>query len=132
MSFDHPYLSWWPIPFPFGYSRVPVIAPYWVDFDFRNDFPDSRVYYKIYERSNGSLLQRAVFHEFDRRSHQEINSAERRIRHESSFSAKWMVVITWKLAIPYDWNYFPIFGVRKQFCIVWDLAGHIGGPLEGV
>ena len=103
VSFGRPYLSWWPIPFPFGYSKVPIIAPCWVDFDFRNNLPDSRVYYKSYDRSNNSLLQQAVFQEFDRR----LQEFDRRIQ----FRAEWMIVITWKLAVPY----FTFSGVRKQF-----------------
>lgn len=94
VSFGRPYLSWWPIPFPFGYSRVPVIAPFWADFDFRNIIPaTSRVYYNAYDRRSSSILHQAILEEFELRMP------------GSDFMAEWMAVITWEDAVPYHWRY---------------------------
>lgn len=96
MSFDQQYLSWWPIPFPYGRSRIPVIAPFWADFDYRNEMPGSRVFYQVYDRKKNSPLLRetAVLDEFSVRA---------------NFRAEWMLVVTWKDAVPWPYWYYRYF-----------------------
>lgn len=98
MSFGQQYLSWWPVPFPYGRSRIPVVAPFWADFDFRNEMPNSRVLYHVYERKrSSSLLETAVLDEFNTRLS------------NSSFEAQWMLVVTWKDAVPWPYYYYRYF-----------------------
>ena len=94
VSFNQQYLSWWPVPFPFGRSRIPVIAPFWADFDYRNNVQDSRIFYNAYDRSASSMLGRAIMEEFDERMGSEGGS---------DFVADWMAVVTWNEAILYPW-----------------------------
>ena len=96
MSFNQQYLSWWPVPFPFGRSDIPVIAPFWADFDYRNNVQDSRIFYNAYDRSTSSMLSRAIMEEFDERMASEGRS---------DFVAEWMAVVTWNEATPYPWGY---------------------------
>ena len=88
-----PYLSWWPVPFPYGRSRVPVIAPFWADFDFRNNVPTSTIYYNVYDRPSPNIFSRDIFRDFNAR----VDS--------NNFEAEWLLVVTWTDAIPYPWRY---------------------------
>ena len=96
VSLDQEYSSWWPVPFPYGRSRVPVLAPLWMDFDFRGSLLTSRIYHNVYDMTDGeTLLERAVLDEFDDRLA------------DSGFQAMWLMVVTWRDATPYFWSSRP-------------------------
>lgn len=103
VSFNQAYLSWRPIPFPFGRNRQPIIAPFWADFDFRSSFntESNRVFYHVYERqsSNISSLERAVLDAFSARISDEAGG---------DFRAEWLMVVTWSDAVlyPYWWRLY--------------------------
>ena len=80
-----------PIPFPYGRSRIPVIAPLWMDFDFRNTVPGSAVFYNTYQDEGIPSLGNAILDEFKRR----LN--------DSNFEIKWVAVFTWNEATPYPY-----------------------------
>ena len=108
VSFGWPYLSWWPIPFPFGYSTIPVIAPYWTDFDYRvRGSPSSRIFYQVYttatnSTSSSSRLKDAIFESLRNR----ISSSDTMaVGRSLNFEAEWVAVITWNDAVPYYWRY---------------------------
>ena len=88
MTFHRPLLSSSPTPFPFGTSRLPAVAPLWMDLDFRD--PTSRVFHRIYDNSGSPSLGEAV-----------LNKYNRRLPPESSFRAEWVGVFTWSDVVPY-------------------------------
>ena len=92
VSFTRPYRAWWATPIPFGRYPTPIIAPYWSDIDFRNNLPDSGVYYRIYEVEANDRRTVNVLREFNTRlaNYAGIN-----------FDAEWLMVVTWKDATPY-------------------------------
>jgi len=107
VSFGWPYLSWWPVPFPFGDSFIPVIAPYWADFDFRGtNISSSRIFYQIFyqvytrESENNRSSPRvgdAVFDSFRQRLLSSSTAAFNKI---VDFEPEWIVVIiTWNEAL---------------------------------
>ena len=86
MTFNRQQLiSWAPIPFPYGRSRLPAIAPLWINFDFRN--PMSEFFYNAYENDGSPSLGKAILNKFNRRV--------------PGFQARWVAVITWIDAVPY-------------------------------
>ena len=98
ISFDQQYLSWWPIPFPYGRSRIPVLAPFWADFDYRNNLPFSSVCYRAYQRKGSpSPFEQAFLDEVDAR----LSDPE--------FRVEWMLVVTWKDAVPYPYYYWQYY-----------------------
>ena len=98
-TFSAPYLSWWAIPFPYGFRQVPVIAPYWADIDFRNSIPGSGLYHRVYTSSDGegSLRTMSLLNEFSRRLQQYSTV---------NFDPGWMAVVTWNLASTYYRKYY--------------------------
>jgi hypothetical protein len=80
-------LSSTPTPFPYGTSRLPAIAPLWMNFDLRN--PASRVYHSAYDSSGSPSLGEAVLNKFNLRLP------------DPDFRAEWVAVITWSSVIPY-------------------------------
>ena len=103
LSFNSPYLSWWPIPFPYGRSLVPIIAPYWTDLDFRNDNTESsKIYYQTYSSEDNGLQSF--------RSEVLLDMFNDRLRSYAGeavdFEPDWMTVITWNKATPYYWRYY--------------------------
>ena len=98
-TFSAPYLSWWAIPFPYGFRQVPVIAPYGADIDFRNSIPGSGLYHRVYTSSDGegSLRTMSLLNEFSRRLQQYSTV---------NFDPEWMAVVTWNLASTYYRKYY--------------------------
>ena len=96
ITLGQPFYPWWPIPFPYGMSRTAVIAPYWTDFDFRNNLINSGVYYHFYDvrRVPYQRRTRKVMDEFVR----QLNNYSRSI---NDFEPRWLLVVTWKYASPY-------------------------------
>ena len=91
MTFHRRYLlSSSPIPFPYGTSRLPIIAVLWIDFDFRS--PTSRVFHRIYDNSGSPSLGEAVLNKFNRRLP------------GGNFRAEWVAVFTWSGAVPYPYH----------------------------
>ena len=73
------------------------MAPFWADFDFRDPNPTSRVYYQVYGRkARSSVLEVAVLDELSARV-------------GSDFEAQWMLVVTWRDAIPWPYWYWRYF-----------------------
>ena len=99
MSFNDPYLSCWPIPFPYGRFLVPIIAPYWTDLDFRNNNPNSRIYYNTYNTNGDNERATLLLDMFSERLQGYVGASV-------SFQPEWMAVITWNQATPYYWRYY--------------------------
>ena len=88
MNFHRPLLSSSPTPFPYGNSRLPAVAPLWMDLDLRD--PASRVFHRIYDNSGSPSLGEAVLNKFNRR-----------LAPGSNFQAEWVGVFTWSDVVPY-------------------------------
>lgn len=100
VSFNSPYLSWWPIPFPYGRTFVPIIAPYWTDLDFRNrNFDSSKIYYQTYSNENVGNRAEIMLDMFTDRLRSYVDE-------DVDFVPEWMTVITWNEATPYYWRYY--------------------------
>ena len=97
ISFSSPYRAWWATPIPFGRYRTPIIAPYWSDIDFRNDLPNSGLYYRVYRRDDVNSTRRTelVLQEFSDRLSVYSNSSG------VDFEPEWLLVVTWKDATPW-------------------------------
>ena len=98
ISFDQPYVSPTPRPFPNDTATVPILAPYWADFDFsdsRSLILGSRLFSNVYDRN-----QRVVF---DRRKNALLQEFTQRLATYSGihFVPQWMTVISWSNAIPH-------------------------------
>ena len=63
--------------------------------DFRNNLPNSGVYYRIYERGVNSRRTMNVLQEFQTRVVKYTGDAS------IEFDAEWLMVVTWKDATPY-------------------------------
>ena len=91
VSFSEPLLNWQPIPFPYGKNLVPVLTPYWTDFDFRQN--GSAVYHGSYSWLDGMRAQAM------------LNLTSRRVESLSplaaGFQGHWMTIVTWATAVPY-------------------------------
>ena len=81
VSFDRKLKTFSPSFFP-GHAHVSVVAPFWADVD--TEHSGGQVFYQIYDDPQNSYIERATE---DVRGHggQEY----------SSFSAKWVLVVTW-------------------------------------
>ena len=102
VSFNRPFISWYPIPFPYGPRQVPIIAPYWTDFDFRKSLgSNSAVYYHVYEKDTNIYANRAmeILMTFTARLDTYSNSVA------SDFYPDWMLVVTWYNSTPYYGRY---------------------------
>lgn len=97
VTLNRRFYPWWPIPFPYGISLTAIIAPYWIDLDFRNNLLDSGVYYHFYDVRRVPYRRRAeeVMYEFERR----LDSYSG--QNVTSFDPRWLLVVTWKDASPY-------------------------------
>ena len=82
MSFEKPQFNWYPAPFPFGESRIPIIAPYWTDLDLTQ----SSVYYNTYHRITDGQRGETL-----------LSLVSQRVSEYASedFSGQWMLVGTW-------------------------------------
>ena len=95
VSLNQSLLNWQPIPFPYGTRQVPILAPYWTDFDFRAISPeltDNKVYYHTHQLP-GSQRDKSL-----------LNTASERVHlltDDDSFTARWMLKVTWSQATPY-------------------------------
>ena len=92
LSFGRQFTQWWPVAFPYGWSTVPIIAPYWNDLDFRNDVAGSGLYYHTYNKSS-SKRDEAFLREFSDRQDTYTDG--------NSSDPDWMIVVTWYKATPY-------------------------------
>ena len=92
VSFGRPFAQYWPVTFPYGRSSVPILAPYWNDLDFRNDIPDSGLYYTTYA-SSGGKRDKAFLQEFSERLSEYDSDVD--------FDPTWMLVATWYKVTPY-------------------------------
>ncbi len=96
MTFGQQYSSWWPIPFPYGDSDVPIVAPFWADFNQGDTF------YHIYDRSDSSsesaALNNAIFSSLQERLSSSDDAA---LGRDLEFQAQWMAVITWNNVVPF-------------------------------
>ncbi len=98
VSFNQPYLSWWPVPFPYGRTLTPIIAPFWTDLDFRNTNTDtSKVYYNTYATRDGTRRAVGFLNLFAER-------LESYVGPDTGFQPEWMTVVTWNEATPYYWR----------------------------
>ena len=88
MTFRRPLLSSSPTPFPFGTSRLPAVAPLWMDLDFRDS--TSRVFHRTFDNSRSPSLGEAFLNKFNRR-----------LPPGSNFRAEWVGVFTWSDVVPY-------------------------------
>lgn len=106
-----------PTPFPYGNSRLPTIAPLWMDLDFRD--PSSRVYHRMYDDSGSPSLGEAVLNKFNRRLP------------GSTFRAEWIAVFTWSGVLPYPhYAYQDCYtGVSSNRCMhawaIWSWTAYI-------
>ena len=98
LSFGRPFTQFCPIVFPYGWSTVPVIAPYWNDLDFRNGLEGSGLYYTTYV-SSGSKRDEAFLQEFAARLYDYTEGKS------TNFKPRWMLVATWYKATPYYGRY---------------------------
>ena len=94
LSFGRPFSQYWPVEFPYGWSSVPIVAPYWNDLDFRNGVEDSGLYYTVYTDS-GTKRDKAFLREFSDRLNTYTGG------NPGNFNPNWMIVATWYKATPY-------------------------------
>ena len=100
VTFGQQYTSWWPIPFPFGNSDAPIIAPFWADFNYNiGNPPSSKIFYHVYNKNDGpSRLNDAIFTSLSERVAASDSMA---LGTSVEFDAEWMAVITWNDAVPF-------------------------------
>lgn len=98
VSFNLPYTSWYPVQFPYGRRQIPIIAPYWTDFDFRNNLgSESAVFYQTYTRGSDGASDSLLETFAQRLSEHTTNSQGV----ATGFDPDWMLVVTWYQATPY-------------------------------
>ena len=99
ISFDEPFLYWYPSPFPTRWGstrRRYVVAPYWSDNDIRME---GDVCYEVHNKES-DLMERISNH---------IS-----YKSETTFTGNWMLLVEWSDVHPYPhgslhwwwWSYY--------------------------
>ena len=102
MTLGTRFYPWWPTPFPYGRFLTAIIAPYWTDLDFENNYSGSGLHYHFYDIRRAPYRRRTeeIMFEFHRRLNNYTNSV-------TTFDPRWLLVVTWKSASPYPAPWYP-------------------------
>ena len=104
LSFTTNYLSYTPYPFPhYDDLNADLLGAFWADADSSGMYYDqsgnSVVYYHVYQKTSDTTLpppsQQRVFDMATRDGQTYISS---------SFSANWVMVVTWSQVVPWPFN----------------------------
>lgn len=90
LSLTRPYPNWQAIPFPYGQSLIPILAPYWTDLDLRTANNEAALYHNVYTSDDGLRAQNIL----------KVASDRVKDLQGVSFKGHWGLVSTWSTVSP--------------------------------